>query len=71
MRACVRKLPFPWDPRTAQALFVLEVMHNNDLRHRDIRPDNLLFYKPLEKVMVIDFAFSCGPGPEPYVTLTR
>ncbi len=47
---------------TAQALYVLEAMHNNGLRHRDIRPDNLLFCNG--KVMVIDFAFCCGMEPE-------
>jgi serine/threonine protein kinase len=50
---------------TLQALYVLEAMHNSGLRHRDIRPDNLLLFDG--SVMVIDFAFGCGTEPALYV----
>ena len=54
-----------WVGGTLQALYVLEAMHNNGLRHRDIRPDNLLFFDG--SVMVIDFAFACAAKPALYV----
>lgn len=54
-----------WVGGTLQALYVLEAMHNNGLRHRDIRPDNLLFFDG--SVMVIDFAFGCAAEPALYV----
>jgi serine/threonine protein kinase len=50
---------------TLQALYVLEAMHNSGLRHRDIRPDNLLFLNGT--VMVIDFAYGCRNEAVPYV----
>lgn len=38
-----------------QLLPVLEYIHKNELIHRDISPDNIIYYKNLEKPVLIDF----------------
>jgi serine/threonine protein kinase len=44
-----------------QVLELLQVLHNADIVHRDLRPDNLVFYKVGSRVyvMLIDWAFAC------------
>lgn len=47
-----------------QVLYVLQAMHNRGLRHRDVRPDNILLVGG--KAMLIDFAYCCTEGPSEY-----
>lgn len=44
-----------------QVLNLLQVLHSADIVHRDLRPDNLVFYSvdSCVRVMLIDWAFAC------------
>ena len=68
----------PFHPDYFDALAdAIQILHNKDIVHRDIRPDNIIFEElpagsnPRYRAVLIDLGFCCEIKPQPYCGTLR